>query len=112
MVTMVYVGARTFALWEDALAYALLPFYAAANAPRRMVFRVAGGWAVQGTWRPTRYRATPGLALVDARMVVVSRQMWRRWWMTMPVDYREAVCMNLCVLPRGTASDQGWLAIR
>jgi hypothetical protein len=56
---MVYVGARTFALWDDAMAYACLPnfFYSGGETyPRRRVFRAAGAWAVQGTRRPSRYR--------------------------------------------------------
>jgi hypothetical protein len=31
--------------------------------------------------------------------------------MSLSVDTREAVCIELCVLPRGTASDGGWLRI-
>jgi len=37
--------------------------------------------------------------------------MWRRWWMGLGVDMRERICIELCVLPRGAASDDGWLVI-
>lgn len=45
----------------------------------------------------------------DARLLAVSRRMWWRWWKGLPVDTREMICVELCILPRGSASDQGWL---
>lgn len=39
------------------------------------------------------------------------RRAWRRWWMGLDFDVRESICVELCMLPRGTASDDGWLRI-
>lgn len=45
----------------------------------------------------------------DAVVTAVCRRMWKRWWMGLGVDTRETVCVEMCVLPRGAASDDGWL---
>lgn len=44
--------------------------------------------------------------------LTVCRRMWRRWWSGLNVDTRKMVCAELCVLPRGTGSDDGWLWLR
>jgi hypothetical protein len=64
MVTMVYEGARTFASWAMAMAYALAPVATDPDV-RRMIYGARrtvmkapnGRWMVVGTERPTRYRA-------------------------------------------------------
>lgn len=47
--------------------------------------------------------------MIRGERLTVCRRMWRRWWSGLNVDTREMVCAELCVLPRGTASDDGWL---
>jgi hypothetical protein len=51
----------------------------------------------------------PHYVAPDARALAVCRRAWKRWWMGLPVDTREMIVAELCILPRGSASDQGWL---
>lgn len=47
----------------------------------------------------------------DAQWVKACRQMWRRWWWGLSCDERDEAVEGLCVLPRGAASDDGWLSV-
>lgn len=44
-------------------------------------------------------------------ITAVARRAWRRWWMGLSADVRDAIVIEQCVLPRGAASDDGWLRV-
>lgn len=51
------------------------------------------------------------VGLRDGRVSALVRRTMRRWWLSLPFETREIVCTELCLLPRGTGSDDGWLRI-
>lgn len=51
--------------------------------------------------------------LVDGRRTRAARAVWVRWFRALRVDQHHAmpsVWVEQCLLPRGTASDNGWLS--